>query len=46
MPNKLIGFGGNRGLGRTECDISHPTAAGILRPATASGDAPQRKDVG
>lgn len=38
MPNKLIGFGGNHGLGRTECDISHPTAAGIVRSATACGE--------
>jgi hypothetical protein len=38
MPNKMIGFGGNRGLGCTECDISHPTAAGILRSATADSE--------
>jgi len=45
MTNKLIDFGGNRGLGYLDCDISHPTAAGILRSATADSKS-QRKDVG
>jgi len=46
MTNKMIGFGGNRGLGRAECDISHPTAAGILRSATASGEQAVKEGCG
>jgi hypothetical protein len=46
MTNKMIDFGGNRGLGYAECDISHPTAAGILRSATASGEQAAKEGCG
>jgi len=46
MPNKMIGFGGNGGLACAECDISHPTAAGILRSATASGEQAAKEGCG